>query len=59
MMTSCKSRREDNVVDIWYICLHFAKQDGKNWKDNHATKVTKLQKSKRRKYGMNKTFDKQ
>ena len=36
------------------LCLNFARQDGqdgKNRKKNHATKVTK-----RRKYGMNKTF---
>ena len=42
------------------LCLHFATQDGqvrKNWKENHATKVTKIQKTKRRKYGMNKTYD--
>ena len=41
------------------ICLHFARQDGqdgKNWKENHATKqVTKIPKTKRRKYGMNET----
>ena len=27
------------------LCLHFARQDGqdrKNWKENHATKVTKI-----------------
>ena len=27
----------------------------KEWKENHATKVTKIPKTKRRKYGMNKT----
>ena len=38
------------------LCLHFARQDGqdgKKRKDNHATKVTKLPKTKRRKYGSN------
>jgi hypothetical protein len=50
----------DKVMKI--LCnrsLHFARQDGqdgkKNWKENHATKVTKIPKSKRRKYGMNET----
>jgi hypothetical protein len=28
----------------------------KNWKENHATKVTKIPKTKRRKYGMNETY---
>ena len=41
------------------LCLHFARQDGQDGKKrekNHATKVTKIPKTKRRKYGMNKTF---
>ena len=41
------------------LCLHFARQDGqdrKNWKENHATKVNKIPKTKRRKYGMNETY---
>ena len=29
----------------------------KNRKENHATKVTKIPKTKRRKYGMNKTVE--
>ena len=40
------------------LCLHFGRQDGqdrKKEKENHATKVTKIQKTKRQKYGMNKT----
>ena len=40
------------------LYLHFARQDGqdgKNLKENHATKVTKIPKTKRRKYGMNET----
>ena len=40
-------------------CLHFSRQDGrdgKKWKENHATKVTKIPKTKRRKYGMNETI---
>ena len=28
----------------------------KKWKENHATKVTKIPKTKRRKYGMNETI---
>ena len=38
------------------LCLHFARQDGKNRKENHATKVTKIPKTKRRKYGMKETL---
>jgi len=38
------------------LCLHFARQDGKKRKENHATKVTKIPKDNRRKYGMNKTL---
>ena len=41
------------------LCLHFARQDGqdgKKQKENHAAKVTKIPKSKRRKYGMKETF---
>ena len=40
------------------LCLHFARrvgQDGKKQKEDQATKVTKIPKTKRRKYGMNKT----
>ena len=46
--------------NITYLCLHFARQNGqygKNRKENQATKVTKIPKTKRRKYGMNKTKD--
>ena len=41
------------------LCLHFARQDGqdgKKQKENHASKVTKIPKTKRRKYGMNITL---
>ena len=40
------------------LCLHFARQDGqdgKNWKGSPATKVTKMPKTKRQKYGMKET----
>ena len=45
------------------LCFHFAKQDwqnGKKWKENHATKVTKIPKTKipktkRQKYEKNET----
>ena len=36
------------------LCLHFARQDGqdgKNWKENHATKLTKIQKPKDKNMG--------
>ena len=49
----------DEVTKILRILyLHFARQDGqdgKKWKENHASKVTKIPKTKRRKYGMNQT----
>ena len=38
------------------LCLHVAKQDRqdrKKRKENHAATVTKIPKTKRRKYGMN------
>jgi hypothetical protein len=41
------------------LCLHFARQngyDGKKRKENQATKVTKIPKTKRHKYGMNQTY---
>ena len=41
------------------LCLHFARQDGqdgKKRKENHATKLTKIPKTKRQKYGMNETI---
>ena len=34
-----------------------AGQDGKKRKENHTTKVTKIPKTKRQKYGMNETLD--
>ena len=41
----------DEVMKILRnLCLHFARQDGqdgKKWKENHATKVTKIPKTKR------------
>ena len=53
-------RSEENTKIVLYnICLHFARQDGqdgKKQKENHATNVTKIEKTKRRKYGMNKTL---
>jgi len=41
------------------LCLHFARQygqDEKKQKENHATKGTKIPKTKRQKCGMNKTL---
>ena len=40
------------------LCLHFTRQDGqdrKKRKENQAIKVTKIPKTKRRKYGVNET----
>ena len=33
------------------LYLHFVRQEGRNWKENHTTKVTKIPKTKRREYG--------
>jgi hypothetical protein len=47
----------ENTKILRNLCLHFTRQDGKKWKENQATKVTKIPKTKRRKYGMNQTLD--
>ena len=50
--------RYENTKIFSNPCLHFARQDGqdgKKWKENQATKVTKFPKTKRQIYGMNKT----
>ena len=47
-----------NTKILCALCLHFARQDGqdgKKQKENHATKVTEIPKTKIRKYGMNET----
>ena len=52
-------RSYENRKILHILCLHFARQDGedgKKWKGNHATKVTKIPKTKRQKYGMNETL---
>ena len=44
---------------LFNFCLHFARQDGqdrKKRKENHGTKVTKIPKTKRKKYGINETL---
>ena len=49
----------ENAKILRNLCLHFARQDGrdrKKRKENHATKVTKIPKTKRRKYGLDETF---
>ena len=49
-------RGSDKDMKILYnLCLHFARQDGKKEKENHATKVTKIPKTKRQISGMNET----
>ena len=53
----CNVTKMQNFYVIF--CLHFGRQDwqdGKNRKENHATKVTKIPKTKRQKYGMNETL---
>ena len=50
-------RSYENTKILRNLCLHFARQygqDGKKRKENHTTKVTKIQKTKRGKYEMNK-----
>ena len=50
--------RVNQGLGVYNFCLHFERQDGqdgKNRKENHATKVTKIPNTKRQKYGMNKT----
>ena len=47
---------DKNMKILRNLCLHFARQDGKKRIENHATKVTKIPKTKRQKYGMNETL---
>ena len=52
-------RSYENTKILCNLCLHLARQDGqdgKKLKENHATKVTKILKTKRQKYGMNETI---
>ena len=51
----------DDVTKIrkYYVIFVYilqGKARRKKWKENHATKVTKIPKTKRRKYGMNETY---
>ena len=48
-------RSYENPKILCNLCLHFARQDGKKRKKNHAIKVTKIPKTRRQKYGMNET----
>ena len=53
-------RNYENTKILHNLCLHFARQegqDGKNRKENHASKVTLIPKTKRRKYEMNETYN--
>jgi hypothetical protein len=48
----------ENKKILCNLCLHFARQDGqdgKKRKENYTTKVSKIPKTKRQKYGMNET----
>ena len=50
----------ENTKILHNLCLHFARQDGqdrKKQKENHATKVIKISKTKRQKCVMNETQD--
>ena len=47
-------RSYENMKILYNLCLHFARQDGqegKKQKENHASKVTKIPKTKSQKYG--------
>ena len=60
MVTFCDKAMKIRKYFAIFIYVHFAWQDGqdrKQWKENHTTQVTKIPKTKRRKYGMNKTTD--
>ena len=46
--------RKYYVIFVYILQGKMGKTE-KNWKENHATKVTKIPKTKRRKYGMNET----
>ena len=46
----------ENTKILRNLCLHFARQDGKKRKENRATAMTKIPKTKRRKFGMIETF---
>ena len=51
----CWQQSYENTKMLHNLCLHFVRQnvqDRKKRKGNHATKVTKIPKTKRRKYGM-------
>ena len=43
------------VIFVYILQGKMGKMD-KNWKENHATKMTKIPKTKRRKCGINETF---
>ena len=45
-----------NMKILCNLCLHFARQDEKRQKKDHPTKVTRIPKTIRQKYGMNETL---
>ena len=47
--------RKYYVIFVYILQGKIGKTE-KNWKENHATKVNKIPKTKRRKYGMNETI---
>ena len=52
---------EVTKIQKYYVIFVYTLQGkmgktGKNWTENHATKVTKIPKNKRQKYGMSKTL---
>ena len=47
--------RKYYVIFVYILKGKMGKTE-KKWKENHTTKVTKIAKTKRRKYGMNETF---
>ena len=60
LFLSVLARSYEDMKIFHNLCLHFARQDGqgnKKWEENHANKVTKILKTKTRKYGMNETLE--
>ena len=54
-MPTTKAMKTQKYYVIFVYILHFVLHRKKQ-KENHATKVTKIPKTKRWKYGMNETF---
>ena len=54
-LLASKTTNKNITQSLFTFCKARWARRGKKWKENHATKVTKIPKTKRRKYGMNET----